>query len=342
MKKITAILLTAALLAALTGCNNAEENSASVPGSDNGSSSIVPSGTESTGSSESDGSSESKNGSESKEVPESTADGVPESSDDSESVPDVPENRQPEGEPTFLIGLDGEPIYTSEITQMTAYSLEKKEEVPTDTLDPENFSAVCEGFTYVYMPRPSVDFMVAPELFETSEDGERHYYIGEELPDSYEFTRVNVGDEIGGLTVKAARSYFSTSGYDDCEQYYRLGNIEFEGDIELTGFVTVTEESPLYPENGGGIFFYPDSASSVKIPHTVFDLNFEDEYKARHYVGNSFHGWYGDGDAIFLGNIADIDSGLREGDLYVKVRVVVGDIVCGDGSSAVIREIELI
>lgn len=80
----------------------------------------------------------------------------------------------------------------------------------------------------------------------------------------------------------------------------------------------------------------------MKIPHTVFDLNFEDEYKARHYVGNSFHGWYGDGDAIFLGNIADIDSGLREGDLYVKVRVVVGDIVCGDGSSAVIREIELI
>lgn len=158
MKKITAILLTAALLAALTGCGKTEENSHSVQSSDNGSSPIVPSGTESTNGSQIKDGSESKNGSE------STEDGAPESSDDSESVPDVPENRQPEGEPTFLIGLDGEPIYTSEITQMTAYS----------------------------------------------------------------------------------------------------------------------------------------------------------------------------------GNIADIDSGLREGDLYVKVRVVVGDIVCGDGSSAVIREIELI
>lgn len=310
MKKITAILLTTILLAALTGCNNAEENSESVPSSDNGSSSTAPS--------------------------------EPESANSSKSVPDVSEKKQPDGEPTFLKGLDGEPIYTSEISQMTAYDPEKKEDVPTDTLDPENFTAVCEGFTYVYTPRPSVDFMANPELFETSEDGEFHYYIGEELPDSYEFTRVNVGDKIGGLTVKAASSRFEPSGYDDCEQYYAQGDIEFEGDIELTGFVTVTEEHPLYPENGGKIFFYPDSASSVKIPCTQFDINFEDEYKARHYVDNSFHGRYGDGGSLSLGNIADIDSELRAGDMYVKVRVVVGDIVRGAGSTAVIREIELI
>lgn len=331
MKKITAILLTAALLAALTGCGKTEENPESVPGSDNGSSSVVPSEYEST-----DGS-ESKNGSESNDTPESSV--------DSESAPDVPEKRQSEGEPTFLIGLDGKPIYTSEITKMTAYDLEKREEVPTDTLDPENFSAVCEGFTYVYIPRPSVDFMANPELFETSEDGEYHYYIGEELPDSYEFTRVNVGDNIGGLTVKAARSYFSASGYEGSEQYYAESYIEFEGEIELTGFVIVDEEHELYPGTGGNTVFYPDSASSVKIPCVQFDLDLEND-KARHYVSsieNSFYGWYGDGGSLFLGNIADFDSGLREGDMFVKVRVVVGDITWGTGSSgAVIREIELI
>ncbi|MBD5128400.1 MAG: hypothetical protein HDT43_00520 [Ruminococcaceae bacterium] len=316
MKKITAILLATALLAVFTGCNNTEGNSESVPNSDNPSSSTVTS------------------------QPESSADGVSDSAESSESVSDVPEKQL--GEPTILKGLDGEPIYTSEITQLTTYDLEKGEEVPTDTLDPENFSAVCEGFTYVYTPRPSVDFMSHPELFEASEDGENYYYIGEELPDSYEFTRVNVGDEIGGLTVKAASSHFGTTGFEGSEQFYEEGYIEFEGDVELTGFVVVTEENPLYPENGGKIFFYPDSASSVKIPCTLLDINYEDEYKARHYVNNSFYGWYGDGADILLGNIADIDSELREGDMYVKVRVVVGDIVRGVGSTAVIREIELI
>lgn len=319
MKKITAILLTTALLAVFMGCNNAEEDSESVPNSDTQLSSIAPS-----------------------EPDSSSTESAPESTDSSESVPDVPEKQQPDGEPTFLTGLDGEPIYTSEITQMTTYDIEKKEDVSTYTLDPENFSAVCEGFTYVYIPRPSVDFMANPELFETSEDGEGHYYIGEELPDSYEFTRVNVGDKINGLTVKSASSRFEPSGYDGSEQYYAQGNIEFEGDIELTGFVVVTEEHPLYPENGGKIFFYPDSASSVKIPSTLFDLNYEDEFKARHYVGSSSYGWYGDGNGLPLGNIADIDSELRAGDKYVKVRVIVGDIADGASFSAVVREIELI
>lgn len=321
MKKITAILLTAALLAVLTGCNSAEGNSESAPDPVGQSSPTAPS------------------------QPESSGESAPESADSSESVSDVPEKRQPDGEPTFLKGLDGEPIYTSEITQITAYDLEKREEIPTDKLDPENFSAVCEGFTYVYMPRPSVDFMSDPELFKADESGERYEYIGEELPDSYEFTRVNAGDKIGGLTVKSASSYFKPSGYEGSEQYYAHGNIEFEGEVELTGFVVVTEEHPLYPENGGKIFFYPDSASSVKIPRAQFDLDLEND-KARHYVSsieNSFYGWYGDGGSLFLGNIADFDSELREGDMYVKVRVAVGDIKWDSGSlGAAVREIELI
>ncbi len=319
-EKITAIILTTVLPAALTGCNNAEENSESVPSSDNGSSSTAPS------------------------EPESSAvESAPESVNSSESVPSVSEVKQPDGEPTFLKGLDGEPIYTSEISQIFVYDTEKGERIPTDQLDRDSFSdVVCEGFTYVYIPRPSVDFMSDPKLFEASEEGDRYYNIGEELPDSSEFIRVNVGDKLGGLTVKAASSSFENLGYEDSEQFYAQGNIEFEGEVELTGFIVVSEGNPLYPESGGKILFYPDSESSVKIPRTLFDINYEDDYKARHYVDNSFYGWYGDGGGLSLGNISEIDSELRDGDMYVKVRVIVGDIVCGAGSTAVIREIDLI
>ena len=260
MKKITAILLTTALLMVFTGCDNTEGNSDDLSGS------TAPSQSE------------------------NSMGGVPESADSSESISDVPEKQQPDGEPTILKGLDGEPIYTSEITKITAYDDEKREEVETDTIDPENFSAVCEGFTYVYMPRPSVDFMSHPELFEVNEYGDRYEYIGEELPDSYDFTRVNVGDEIGGLTVKAASSYFGTTGFEDSERFYLNGYIEFEGELELTGFVIVHEEYPLYPGTGGNTIFYPDSASNVKIPSIFFGTAHDDNFKARHFVENSFYG----------------------------------------------------
>lgn len=319
MKKLTAILLTTALLAALTGCNKTEGNSDSAPSSSNSSDASTPSSSDS---------------------PTSTA---PESSDNGESTENSesePEKKQPDGEPTFLKGLDGETIYTSEITQLTTYDLERKENVPTDTIDPENFSAVCEGFTYVYTPRPSVDFMSHPELFEAY--GDHYYYYAGALPDSTEFVRVNVGDKIGGLTVKAASCSFTNLGYEGSEQFYEQGNIEYDGEVELTGFVIVYEEAPLYPGGGGDILFYPDSASSVKIPRIGFDINYEDEFKARRFVEKSFYGWYGDGGGLSLGNIADIDSELREGDMYVKVKVTVCDIVLGSGSKAAIKEIELI
>lgn len=91
---------------------------------------------------------------------------------------------------------------------------------------------------------------------------------------------------------------------------------------------------------GGNITFFPDAGSSVKIPMTYFDRN-DDNGKARHSVWSEF-GWYGDRSWLALGNIADIDSELREGDRFVKVKVTVEDIKLDYCASAVIKDIELV
>ncbi|MDE7231171.1 MAG: hypothetical protein K2N56_11885 [Oscillospiraceae bacterium] len=313
MKKFTSILCAAAVfanLAALTGCNsggtsdNSGDSQVSSPVSDSNDS-IDNSG----GSGSSDDSS---------------------SSDNSDSAP---KPQKPDGEPTFLIGLDGEPVYTSELSEIHKIDRETHEEIPVETLDHENlFDVVCDGFTYIYMPRPAVNCMDDPELFEDE------YYIGEELSDDYEFFRLNVGDKIGDLTVRSASALFRAV-YGSNEVYDR-GLVKFDGEVELTGYVNVETEAPLYPGGGGNITFFPDAGSSVKIPMTYFDRNF-DNGKARRLVWSEF-GWYGDRSILALGNIADIDSELREGDEFVKVKVTVKDIKLDYWASAVIKDIELV
>lgn len=314
MKKITTIIVAAALLAALAGCNG---NSAS---EDSENSNLT-----------------------------STSNSAPESSEESESSDtDNSEPHTPAGEATFLVGLDGEPIYTGEITE--CYIYEEREKLPaTNGFTPENFAeATCDGFTYAYIPRPAVNFMENPELFEANKDGDMYSYIGEPLEPSSEFTKVYINDKLGDFTVEAAKAYFSPLGYDGSDEageFYSGGYIKLSGDVELTGYVTVTEEAPLYPGNGGNINFYPDSESSVKIPHVLIDREYK-TFKPIHFVEDGFYGWYGDGATFSLGNISEYDCGLREGDLFVKVKVTVsGAELDGESGGSVkvdVKDIELI
>lgn len=309
MKKIVSILCTAALIASLTGCNGGE--TPDVSGDSQVSSPVSGSVDNSGGSGSSD---------------------IPGGADNSDNVPEKP---KPEGEPTFLIGLDGEPVYTSELSEIKKIDRETWEEIPVETLDHENlFDVVCDGFTYVYTPRPAVNCLEHPELFEDGYYG----YLGEELSDNYEFLRVNVGDKVGDLTVRSASALFRAVYGSD--EVYERGLVEFDGEVELTGYVNVETEAPLYPGGGGNITFLPDAESSVKIPMTYFERNY-DNGRARRPVWSEF-GWYGDRSLLELGNIADIDSELREGDRFVKVKVTVEDIKLDYWASAVIKDIELI
>lgn len=319
--RITVLVLAVLLTASLAGCN-AEKTSANIsdPLFESNNSALMDKTSSPSGA---DGS------------------GISAGCDSSDSPSSVPELRKPDGEPTFLIGLDGESVYTSEISQIFNYDREKKENILTETLDKELFSeVVCEGFTYGYIPRLFVNFIDDPELFEGSDKTGINSYSGEKLPDSGEFIRINVGDRFGDLTVKAAKAVFN-SGFNGFDEFYEGGYIEFDGEVELTGYVSVAEDSKLYQGVGGKIQFFPDRASSVKIPNIVFERNFDNGTAHRYvYAGD---GVYGEAVTLQLGNIADIDSELRAGDRNVKVKVTVKDIVLSGGlHNAVIKEIDLV
>ena len=319
MKKFTSIICAIAVianLAALTGCNSAEKPDTS----DN-----------------SQVSSPVSDGNSGADI--SDVSGGDDSSDNSDSAP---EPTKPDGEPTFLIGLDGEPVYTSELSEIYKIDRETWEEIPVETLDRESFDGVvCEGFTYGYIPRLFVNYIDNPELFKGSDKSGFWSYCGEELPDSGEFIRINVGDRFGGLTVKAAGSVFS-NGWNGFDEFYSSGSVEFDGEVELTGYVDVSKDSPLYGGVEGTIDFFPDPASSAKIPNLNFVRDF-DNGTAKRFVGSSKK-TYGEAINLLLGNIADIDSELRAGDEDVKVKVTVKDIVLSTNGihKAVIKDIALV
>ncbi len=325
MKRVTAIISTIAMLAALTGCNNGE-----IPGGapEN---STGNSATESTDSSES----------------------APESTDNSESAPEssVPEESAPKDEPTFLNCVDGTVINISDITsiQGTVYGVDNKlEQFAIEDFNKERFlkneySVTCDGFAYAFTSKDSFNPVQNPELFSAREGFEDAVeYVGEEIAPSSEYYRVEPGDKFGELTVKRAETMFC-SNYSNYEgkgifgAYTYEGMIEFDGELELTGFVRVSKENEGYDE-GGDIRFVPDNECVDKIPVMKYEVN-EAKGAVKHYPMGNFNGTaYNDINLFSLGNIrdySDIDLyGLEIGERFTHVKITIGDIVSrGDSSS---------
>ncbi len=222
---------------------------------------------------------------------------------------------------TFLIGLDGRPINVSEITSLTDKNFE-----PTSVLDKENFSrAECNGLAYAFEPNLVLQESENPELFDND------YYIGEKVQVISEFIRVNEGDEFNGLTVKTARAVFSTLNTDIGEGYYYEGSeLQFDGKITLTGWITISEVNEKYPNVVLDMTFYCDSNNKLPL-----SLSFSKNQKYGYYH-IPWKGWkiYTDIPEISLGKYPDYDidfQGLKEGDAWVKVEITVTDIkmVCG-------------
>lgn len=278
----------------------------------------------------------------SEDMSEASVSGIFDDPDDEDSAPKI---QLPEGEPTFIIGLDGRPIYTSEITKITAYDYETFKKVTTDKLERSTFeSAVCEGFAYVFMPRYSVNVLEDPELFEETELIGKHYYhyIGNALPEAVKPTRAYVGDKFGELTLSEARTVFSAESPHGI--IVGGGNMIFDGEIELTGHVMVTkyDENDPYPDKGGEIRFYPDRASNMKLPVMAWGHHRDGEIRYYDYDEDMYGGMYGDGDSFYLGNLSDIKCDLREGDEYVKVKVRLRHVQIGISRLATALEIKLI
>lgn len=185
----------------------------------------------------------------------------------------------------------------------------------------------CEGFLYAYEPDYAFNVVDDPELFELDEWG-NYRYIGEELPKNTDFYRVNVGDKFGGLTVKAARcrwDKFKDEGPEDIRYYESY--LELEGEVELTGFVNVSDDrfGGMY----GDVEFFPDLESSRKYPCTNIENMVDIDFR---YIGcchamHERYGWYGEPYYLSLGNIEDFESELKPGDEYLKVKVTLDGLL---------------
>lgn len=223
---------------------------------------------------------------------------------------------------TFLKGLDGKPIKVSEIT-----SLADKNYELTAVLDENNFGrAECNGFAYAFEPSVCYEGSEDPELF----DGD--VYIGKDAERSSEFMKVSTGDKFGTLTVKSALTVFSTINTDLGSGYYYEGSeIDFDGEITLTGWISIPSIDPKYPNVSLDISFYCDNEK--KLPLSV-DFVCNPKYGGYYHKPGGTIKIYTDIPEIYLGKYSDYDldfQGLKEGDSRVKAEITVTDIrmICG-------------
>lgn len=319
MKKLISTFFAATLLVSLTGCSNGEVSN---PPND---SQIDTPSSDSTGNMDWN----STNNYDSSDNPKN------------DSV-----NEIPEGEPTFLTLHDGMPVYTSEISEIykgseewgdkEAITLEQAEQFAKDRSD---FSVKCDGFAYGFTSEVALNRVDNPEMFKDSGDGKYFEFLGEDFDVntfegkySTDYTRIKVGDKFGSLTVKNAytlftgQTWFEGEDFSDVPGVYLSGaGIEFDGEIEMTGYVVITPMDTLY-NKGGDMEFIPNRDSSLIMPKFEFFLN----KKARcvcHFPQVSGYGYCGT--SYNIGNMYEVGcdtSGLNPGDSFVKVRVVLGDV----------------
>lgn len=339
MKKFFSTLFAAALLFSLTGCSSGEMSDLS---SD---SKIYAPSSDSTGNSDWN----STNNSVSSDNPKN------------DFVSEIPE-----GEPTFLTLHDGTPVYTSEISEIykgseewgdkEAITLEQAEQFAKEGSD---FSVKCNDFAYGFTSEGTLNRMDNPEMFKDIGNGKSFEFLGEEFDVntfegkySTDYTRIKVGDKFGSLTVKSAYTLFTRQTWFEDEDYSNVpgvylssAGIEFDGEIEMTGYVIITPMDTLYDE-GGDMEFIPNRDSSLIIPKFEFFLN----KKARcvcHFPQASVSGYCGT--SYNIGNMYEVacdTSGLNPGDSFVKVKVVLGDVKYTTGHlggwSVELKSIEII
>ena len=196
-------------------------------------------------------------------IVDSDSDRVSESDSGSNS-----ESVQPTGTPTIFIGPDGIPIYDSEVTKIDG-SDKKAAEL---TAEDEGVTIFCEGFQYFKEPEG-----VAYSSYENPEMFDGWVFKGETPTSKNAWKRVNIGDEICGLTLKSATSTFLNYieiSFDYYQTYYTQGvadfNLfaEFDGSVTLTGYLNSSNRTSYEPD-GGELRFTP---AEDKLPIMCTDM----------------------------------------------------------------------
>lgn len=319
MKKYFSIICALAMLTAFTGCSGVPSDS-------------VPE----NGVSEPESTSENTDSpSEPESAPQSPING--ESADNSET------DSEPTGEPTFLIGLDGQPILTSEIVVL------EDTDKTAETLTPDDIGAkaYCKGFTYLKEPTGiTFDSYNDPELFD-----DHKIFLGDRVDNTNEWKRVNIGDEICGLKVSWANVTFMVNdfGYTFPERYLdtfdTVPYCEFEGTVEIEGFLQVLPRYVNYPRDSELTYFYPcESLLPVGPDRSDEEKGYVTPLRsiAINDLLDDF-GTYGEHDGICFGVMSeqtcDMD-GIGRGDI-AYVRAILGNIsLNGNHISATLENVE--
>lgn len=217
---------------------------------------------------------------------------------------------------TFLTGLDGAPIDVSEISVLQ----NKKYDSTTELSESDFGRAECKGIAYAYKPSFVISKESSPELFEYDE------YIGKRTPPSSEFFKVKDGDKFGSLTVKNARTVFSAVNTNTgSKNYYEGSELELDGELTLTGWISIPSVDEKYPNVILDMEFYCDDTS---LPLSV-DFGCNEEYGYYHGADTRGGYYYADVPVLSLGKFPDqtVDmGGLKEGDYDVKVEITVTNI----------------
>ncbi len=236
----------------------------------------------------------------------------------------TPAEKIPEGDPTFLIGLDGKPIYTSELTKVTiTENGEERETAFSELSESDPFTVTCEGFAYAQLPNgKNYNSSFEPSMFKND------LYFGEDLINENPINRIEVGDTICGLTVKSARTVFAQSNYPEkyFDKYFRRCEVEFSGEATLTGYVYVTSYSEFYPDASGDMTLHADKEGDV-LPIINFSARGKNDRLYVHpYTSQKY--LYNDSVMIALGKINEMDAehDFEYGEDYVRVKITIDNI----------------
>jgi len=229
MKKIYTTLLTAVLLASLTGCSNASSDNDSTPS--NTSSDITPSDTSS-------------------EISEPVSDAA----DSGNSSADAPVGNEITAQ---FETPNGEPV---DLTNAVVSAYAGGEIALSDMTDNNWAHVTCD---YVYLAEPLgiyYDSVKNADIFNENE----MTFTGTPETVSYKYKKYKVGDSFGELKVTKARTSFCQQLFDCKPKYFNGGSVSFEGTLTLTGKCYISPEDDVYVLKRD-IKFFPD-ADSRKLP----------------------------------------------------------------------------
>lgn len=323
MKKyrfLTSVLLAVLLCGCSNGENSSQNSTISVNDSENSSdvSSGVGTGSEPTESSD-------------------------QSSVDSTSEP--VSNDPPSGDETFLVGLAGDRIKASEITEVFSSN---GSDVAPEELTEDNFSAVlCDGF--VYVAQSTAEARNSIENTDVYDSGNMEFTDMTSTP-LKNYVRLEVGNTFCGLTLKEAQVNFARGSEQTTFQlsdgsmktgaelglpeiYFASGTAKFDGTLEMTGYICCLAEDD-YGVGAGDILFVPGDGEGV-FPIMSYRLDGDNGF---HHISQMYSlsdlVWQNEFGYIYLGNAYDTTadiSALPDDGSFVKVRVTVDnfELTCG-------------